>query len=420
MYARINRILYSFLVIFVVASCAAAPASPTRVETQDIAVETQDLASLHPTPSVAPVVTEPPVTEPGDLASSLAPPGIDLDVTFISRDPMYYMYCVEYPDDLPQLCAGHEDDQHWPEEGELVTFTAHVVNKGTSTSPAFDYAWTIDDTTVMTGTLPGLASGAELTTSYQWAWAHEMDGEKVLDDHDVGFSADPGNLIAENYENNNSLEDRTNALSFILYITAEMYQAYNVPVDALYPYSAEDWLQKQIATINTNLAAAVYPATPEGATVRVRIDTIAIRETNPEPDFHHDGGWFINVDLRKGASAYYDPATDIDWGLVHELAHQMGLIDLYASNIYQTSVFVLNQFGGQTNFGFEWPRGGIMGGGDIYPYTDWNMYDSHTAGGLSSNYGYRNGYYGVYQYDIPCRTTSSCWTTRATPRRAWR
>ena len=79
----------------------------------------------------------------------------------------------------------------------------------------------------------------------------------------------------------------------------------------------------------------------------------------------------------------------------------MGLIDLYASNIYQTSVFVLNQQGGQTNFGFEWPRGGIMGGGDIYPYTDWNMYDSHTAGGLSSNYGYRNGYYGVYQYDIP-------------------
>ena len=73
----------------------------------------------------------------GGRASRSAPPGIDLDVTFISRDPLYYMYCVEYPDDLPQICPGHEDDQHWPAEGELVTFTAHVVNKGTSASPAF-------------------------------------------------------------------------------------------------------------------------------------------------------------------------------------------------------------------------------------------------------------------------------------------
>ena len=398
-----KRIIHYFLAVFVLASCGAAPVTPTRVETQDIAslhkptptrVEAQDIASL-PSP------TAPPVASLGDPASPQTPAGVDLDVTFISRDPIYYMYCVEYPDDLPQLCPGHADDQHWPEEGELVTFTAHVVNKGTSASPAFDYEWAIDDTVVLTGTLPGLASGAETTSTYQWVWAHQMEGDKVLDDHDVSFRADPQNLVAETYESNNSIKDRTNALSFILTITAEMYAEYNMPVDPIYPYSAEDWLQKQIAMINTNLAAAVYPATPEGATVRVRIDTIQIAESNPEPDFHHDGGWFIDRDLRAGASAYYDPATDIDWGLVHELAHQMGLIDLYASNIYQTSVYVLNQNGRQTNFGFEWPRGGIMGGGDIYPYNDWNMYDSHTAGGLSSNYGYRNGYYGVYQYDIP-------------------
>ncbi len=330
-----------------------------------------------------------------------APPGVDLDVTFISRDPMYYMYCVEYPDDLPQICPGHEADQHWPAPGELVTFTAHVVNKGSSASPGFGFEWAIDGEAVLAGTLPGLASGAELTTTYQWAWAHEMEGDQVLDDHAVRFTADPQNLIEESYETNNSLQDRTNALSFALYITAAMYAEYNTPVDPVYPYSAEDWLQKQIAAINTNLAAAVYPATPDGATVRVRIDRIAIAETNPAPDYHHDGGWFIDVDLRKGASAYYDASVDIDWGLVHELAHQMGLIDLYASNIYHSSVFVQNRLGALTGFGFEWPREGIMGGGDIYPYTAWYLYDSHTAGGLSSNYGYRNGYYGVYQYDIP-------------------
>ena len=212
----------------------------------------------------------------------------------------------------------------------MVTFTAHIVNKGTPPARPLTIAGRSTTTPWRPVHLSGLASGAQTTTTFEWAWAHEMDGEKVLDDHDVRFTADPENLIVESYESNNTIKDRTNALSFALYITPAMYAAYNVPVDPIYPYSAEDWLQKQIAAINHNLAAAIYPVTPEGATVRVRIDKIEIAVSNPEPDYHPDGGWFVNDDYRHGASAYYDPATDIDWGLVHELAHQMGLIDLYA------------------------------------------------------------------------------------------
>lgn len=402
-----KRIIHYLVAIVVLASCAAAPVittvAPGVPDSHQPGGLLPDTPPAHTTATESSQIlpTEPSFARPASLASNQAPAGIDLDVTFISRAPLYYRYCVEYPQGIPVLCAGHETDQRWPAEGELVTFTAHVVNKGTVASPAFDYTWEIDDLAQASGTLPGLAAGAEATTTFEWAWAHTMDGEQVLDDHDVRFSADPHNLVAETYEGNNTLKDRTNALSFALYITPEMYAAYNLPVDPLYPYSAEDWLQKQISAINANLAAAIYPATPQGATVRVRIDQISIAASYPAADYQPDGGWFVNDDYRHGASAYYDPATDIDWGLVHELAHQMGLIDLYASNIYHTNVFVLNQQGGQTNFGFEWPNGGIMGGGDISPYTDPNLYDAHTAGGLSSNYGYRNGYYGVYQYDIP-------------------
>jgi len=42
-----------------------------------------------------------------------------------------------------------------------------------------------------------------------------------------------------------------------------------------------------------------------------------------------------------------------------------------------------------------------MGGGDITPYNDWYYYSSHSAGGASTLTGYRNGYYGSYQFDIP-------------------
>ncbi len=42
-----------------------------------------------------------------------------------------------------------------------------------------------------------------------------------------------------------------------------------------------------------------------------------------------------------------------------------------------------------------------MGGGDIWPHSDWYLYSSHVAGGASTYKGYRNGYYGAYLFDIP-------------------
>jgi sugar lactone lactonase YvrE len=335
--------------------------------------------------------------------------GVDLDVTFINREPLYKAYCVMYPWDvpgqpgIPYLCPGTENDKRWPEQGEIVTFTAHVVNKGAVASPAFDYAWTIDGVEVANGTLPALAPAAEVSASYRWPWAHVIssDGQRALGEHGVGFSVDPANAIAETHESNNSLQDRTNAMSFSIYITPEMYEAYNIPVDPKYPASAEDWLQKQIATMNADFANSIYPVTPQGANLRVRINTIGITSTEPAADGAHDGGWYVTADYRHGASVWYDPAIDIDWGLIHELSHQVSLIDLYALGATPTNVFVTDQQGNPANFGFSWPHPGIMGGGDISPHTDYNLYSSHSAGGAATYAGYRNGYYGSHQFDIP-------------------
>ncbi|HOT91326.1 MAG TPA: CARDB domain-containing protein [Anaerolineae bacterium] len=360
------------------------------------------IASVVAIPSTAdPHLATPPV--------SAANHSIDLDVTFINRAPLYKAYCVQYLHDAPNqpgrpyLCPGTEDDRRWPAPGEIVTFTAHIVNKGTVASPAFDYAWHIDGTEVASGTLPALAPAAEVTATYQWPWGHALssDGQRALGEHTVRFTADPANLIAETYESNNSLEDRTNAMSFSIYITPEMYEAYNTPVDPKYPYSAEDWLQKQIAAMNTAFANSVYPVTPQGAPLRVRINTIGIAPAAPPPDGAHDGGWFVDADYRHGASSWYDPATDIDWGLIHELSHQVSLIDLYAIGVYAANVFVTGNDGMPSNFGFGWSNGGLMGGGDTSPHNDPHLYSSHSAGGASTFAGYRNGYYGSYLFDIP-------------------
>lgn len=336
------------------------------------------------------------------------PAGIDLDVTFISRSPLYQAYCVDYPWDIPGqpgipfLCPGTENDQRWPEEGELVTFTAHIINKGTFPSPGFEYAWQIDGLEVASGSLTGLAPAAEATVTYAWPWGHDMspDGQRATGDHSVGFFVDPENAIAETFETNNSLVDPTNAMSFRIYFTPEMYAAYNIPVDAGWPASAEDWIQKQIAMMNWDFASSTYPVAPEGATVRVRIDQIAVADSDSPPD-GHDGGWFINGDYRHGASAWYDPATDIDWALIHELSHQVSIIDLYQIGAEAPNVLVSDRQGNPLNVGFSWPRPDLMGGGDIWPHTDPNLYSSHVAGGASTYEGYRNGYYGSYLFDIP-------------------
>jgi hypothetical protein len=337
------------------------------------------------------------------------PEGIDLDVTYINRTPLYKAYCVEYLYDAPNqpgrptLCPGTENDQRWPKQGEIVTFTAHIINKGTIPSPAFAYAWHIDGAEVANGILPALAPAAEVTATYLWPWAHDLssDGQRAMGDHTVGFTADPANTIAETYESNNHLEDPTNAMSFRISITPEMYEAYNTPVDPKYPYSAEDWLQKQFAAMNANFAEAIFAATPQGATLRVRINTINVTPSDLGMDGEHDGAWFIRDEVRCVDCGYWDPETDIDWGLVHELSHQVSIIDLYAIGVYAANVFVSSDNGMPANMGFGWTGGGLMGGGDISPYSEPNRYSSHTAAGASTYAGYRNGFYGSYLFDIP-------------------
>ena len=118
-------------------------------------------------------------SRPQSQASLTKPAGIDLDVTYISRTPLYNRYEVWYTSDgKPYLRPGTEDFKRWPASGEIVTFTAHIINKGTIASGSFTFKWSIDGSEVHSGTHSSLAPGEEETETYQWAWAHTMDGER--------------------------------------------------------------------------------------------------------------------------------------------------------------------------------------------------------------------------------------------------
>lgn len=339
------------------------------------------------------------------------PAGVDLDVTYISRWPMYNRYEVWYTaDGKPYLRPGTENDKRWPDYGESVTFTAHIMNKGTVASGAFAFKWFIDGVEVHSGTHPSLSPGEEGTETYQWIWAHTVDGERLLGQHTVRFVVDPGNAIVETYESNNSLEDRTDALSLVLAVTPELYAALETPVDPKWPYSAEDWLQKQIAAMNEAFARSVYPLAPNGIEERVRLDKILVTSTAPPADMSEDGGFFMSGDDRFG-NAYYDPTTDVSGALLHELSHQLGVIDLYNLGFELEVPQVIDQNGWPLQMETGLPATGLMLNPGIRP----PIYEEHSALALNANKGYRRGYYGEYLYDVPQQTYLRVLDNRGAP-----
>lgn len=409
-------LLTAFLLLVPSLAVAQEPTDPTPSPTVTLhpksQLDEQAGLPLNPPPPFDPTKLQPnqplpgedyppePLPHPGPpLGVQAKPEGIDLDATFINRDPKYQRYWLYYSGGKPYIYPGTENDKRWPDPGEIVTFTAHVVNKGTLSSGSFAYKWYIDGVEVQAGVLNSLSPGGNVTTTYQWAWAHQVDGERVLDDHTVRFVVDPENQINETFEINNQLEDRTNAMTLRMAITPQIYQALETPIKLGLPYSAEDWLQKHITAINNALAGSTYYFLPTGATERVRIDEITVTPTNPSFTLAYDGGWFMDADYRY-VSAYYDPTTDIDWGLVHELSHQVGLIDLYRYNLEPYMIKTLKQDGSVYDQPYWQPNYGLMFGGDTAPHNNHHLYSSHSAAGISSTKGYRRGYYGEYQYDI--------------------
>jgi uncharacterized repeat protein (TIGR01451 family) len=327
------------------------------------------------------------------------PAGTDLDVTHISRTPMYNSYSVLYTaDGRPYLKPGTESDKRWPSQGEIVTFTAHIINKGTVNSGNFSFSWYVDGSEVASGTHSSLSPNQTATETYQWAWAHASNGDQLLGEHTIMFMADSDNAISETYKSNNFIEDRTDALSLNLLVTPELYNALEIPIDPKWPFSAEDWLQKQITAMNDAFIRSTYSSIPNGITERVRLDQIIISSSALPGDPNRDGSFFMSVDDRQG-NGYYDPVTDVSGALIHELTHQLGIIDMYNLGVALETPQVLDKSGQpiQMEFSPDYLFPGLMINPGIQP----PIYDEHSALALNANKGYRRGYYGEYLYDIP-------------------
>ena len=324
------------------------------------------------------------------------PAGVDLDALYIQMTPLYHAYCLDDSSGLPRLCAGTENDKRWPDRGEVVTFTAHFMNKGTVASGPFEYAWAIDGAEVARGSFPGLAPGTGSVAVTTWPWGHDVVNGRLLGRHTVRFALDPDGRVAETCRSNNVLEDRTDATPLGFQVTPEVYRALETPVDASLPFSAEDWAQKQFRAMNDAFARSVYPSAPNGCEERVRLNQLQVVPNQVAND-GGIGGWFLASDDRFNGSV--DPATDLDWAMVHELGHQLGVIDLYNFDFWVNQPHRIVDLSGRPvlleHSSAELP--GIWSADGPNP----PVADEHTTAGMNADKGYRRGYFGEYQYDLP-------------------
>jgi hypothetical protein len=347
----------------------------------------------------------------------------DLDVTYISRTPRYRRYIVDQLNGVPQqLVPGTENEKRFPVEGELVTYTAHVINKGSDEALALAYEWSMDGVIVQSvRSRESIGPGQEQTFTFQTPWTNTAQ--------QFTFRVDPANLLGESVETNNALTIGSRDLTISYWVERGIYDLFNERTNLAGSRSFEDWIQAHVAKMNERFTQAVYPASPQGILDRVRIDKIVVADDLDSSTSEYaldpdgtliDGRWPTSDGDPTNARGlggswreYVDLfATTIDWGLIHESSHQLGVIDLYRMNIKNNEpgtpnggVFVKDSTGRVISYErLPFPvfsSGGVMGGGETAPHNNGTYYESHTAGGMNAHAFARRGYFGEYLFDTP-------------------
>ncbi len=329
----------------------------------------------------------------------------DLDVLWIERTPVYEKYVGAPYDGMDMMTVTNNEAKHYPDKGEIVTYTAHVQNKGKSPSGA-SYVWLVDGEKVAEGVIPELKPRERAELTYQWTWDPA--------DHDITFKFTP---TAEDYcPRNNELTVLNTAILWKHVIETGTLAQAEEKTNFIGSYSFEDWLQQQARFMNQLFAESKYDFAPNGITARVAIGQILyvpdgeIARTCPSGPFQvgeqsstFDGGrgctlrdtFWDNSEQGRTYLNFLNFLGRPDGAWLHEMSHQNGLIDNYQ--------FIVDPSENSVNgVGFNYDQRGLMGGGEIAPHkspdTLYSLYSPGDVFAMNFTKGKRRGYFGEYLY----------------------
>ena len=318
----------------------------------------------------------------------------DIDVTYIERLPRYR---TNHGNNqfLPWrkiILKEPNNEPVWPPAGTRTTFKAHVVNKGPVGSKPFKYEWLIDGKRVSKGTHDALKPAEEVVLDYVWT---AKDGS-----HTVTFKALPDGEDFSSW--NNSRTDGTDSLGLMFICARSTYDGFNENLNMVESFSFEDWLQRHLDVMNFLFQASIYPGSPEGCFERVRMDQFVVADDDkfsdavqtaglrPDGSAENEGRWSFSP-----WSNYDVLAKSVGWGLIHELGHQLGIVDYYTLDCGRHATFCRDRDGDIIDVGTSYPYVGMMRGHGPHAFTE------VTAVALNLERGKHRGGYGDYLFNTP-------------------
>ena len=372
--------------------------------------------------------------------------GPDLSVTYIERVPEYERYdnrnAYTYKEQNGHTAGimdkpGSADSKKWPADGETVTYIAHVKNVGDAPAQGFFFRWIVRE-------VPGASSQASLTLlpGQEATFKLEKPFKNLHTDHrlqPIAFRIEPTGPDAN--PSNDCVEIQENALGIGIWVEQAFYEKFAQEPNLAGSRAFEDWLQEQFRLWNgTFFPYSRFSFAPDGILERTRVARITIVPNgtlkggahlpNDAPTLIYDGEWGFEGSM--AADGYIASVRrQADLALLHELSHQIGLIDLYNMNVDPSrpdgtaGKVRLKADGSTPTRGFYDRFPGLMGGGDTrneamvpkaypLPYEPWpdafldatslehtDLYAATDAFALNSLLGYRRGYFGEFLYALP-------------------
>ncbi len=266
----------------------------------------------------------------------------------------------------------------WPTVGSTVTYIATVRNRGTNPiSGTARIRWFVDNNLVLEQQVAlNLAPGEQRQFNLNQIWDNL--------DHEIRFTIEYNDARPQN----NTMARTAKSVGFLSYIDWSYIENFRERSRGL-PHAstndALDWLNRHMQRFNELFAARGVPK-------RVHHEILQpIRDAEPDPDI--DTIYYAVFPFRYRATdgdlrqaGYYRPEDDIDYGLLHEWAHQLGLIDIYQ--------LVVSSERNLVNGRAYRPVECLMHG--VSPFLS-----EHSARAMLHWYETAHGYYGQYLYLLP-------------------
>ncbi len=277
---------------------------------------------------------------------------------------------------------GGQDEftQRWPELNDPVTYVATVRNAGTNPyNGTLGGTWELDGGVIATPSqVVALEPGDTVTFEIAVNW------DDLL--HDITFTLD----VSDDHPENDTRYIGTKSVPFLTYVDASYIEDFREISTPEQPLSQTDdmldWLWRHADRMNEMFDEA-------GSLKRVHYDVLAVtRDGDADPSI--DRTPFAIFPFRYYYEhPYWDPRypgyyadDDIDYGLCHEMSHQLGLIDLYRLDVHGQNNYV----SGLT----RWATDGLMRVVSHY-------YSENSAHAMDHWLHKAHGYYGQYLYYLP-------------------